>query len=330
VSKPFGSVFGDQMAISWYRNGTWSRMTVQPVQPLSLHPGAHVLHYGSACFEGLKAYRQADGRLHLFRVDKHVERMRASAELLCLPAPEAGFIESMIEAVVDASREIVPEFPGALYLRPVLIGTQANIGSATKPSDEACLYVIASPVGSYFEQGERPLRLLVGDRHMRSTPDFGRAKTGGNYAAALRFTMDAKKRWQADQVLFCPGGDVQETGAANFLLIDDQRILTKRLDGSILQGVTRDSLLRLARDSGYDVEERDYRVPELLERASSGEAALSGTAAVLTSVGTLIFDGREYRVGDGKVGPNVVRLRAALNAIQSGEAEDRYGWRRPV
>jgi branched-chain amino acid aminotransferase len=288
------------------------------------------LHYGSACFEGLKAYRQANGQVHLFRVDKHVERMRQSAELLCLPAPEAGFIESMIEAVVAASREIVPEFPGALYLRPVLIGTQANIGSATKPAEEACLYVIASPVGSYFGEDERPLRLLVGDRHMRSTPEFGRAKTGGNYAAALRFTVEAKKRWQADQVLFCPGGDVQETGAANFLLIDDRRVLTKKLDGSILQGVTRDSLLRLARDFGYEVEERDFHIPELLERASSGEAALSGTAAVLTSVGTLIHDGREYRVGDGKVGQNVRRLRAALNAIQCGEAEDRYGWRRPV
>jgi branched-chain amino acid aminotransferase len=225
----------------------------------------------------------------------------------------------MIEAVVDASRNAIPAFPGSLYLRPVLIGTQGNIGSATKPTEEACLYVIASPVGSYFDEGERPLRLLVGDGQMRSTPEFGCAKTGGNYAAALRFTVEAKKRWQADQVLFCPGGDVQETS-----------VLTKNLDGSILEGVTRDSLLRLARDLGYAVEERSFQVAELLERASGSEAALSGTAAVLTSVGTLIHKGREHQIGDGKVGANVQRLRSVLNAIQSGEAEDRYGWRRPV
>ena len=330
MSHPFGSVFADTMAISWYRDRAWSSMSLQKVEALSLHPGAHALHYGSACFEGLKAYRTVGGGVHLFRVDRHVERMRQSAELLCMPAPEAGFIQRMIESVVDACRAIIPEFPGSLYMRPALIGTQANIGSATRPTEEACLYVIASPVGSYFEAGERPLRVLVGDRHTRSTPEFGRAKTGGNYAAALRFTMEAKKRWQADQVLFCPGGDVQETGAANFLLIDDRRILTKNLDGSILQGVTRDSLLRLARDMGYEVEERSYGVAELLDRAARGEAALAGTAAVLTSVGTLIHDGREHRVGDGRVGENTRKLRATLNAIQSGEGEDRYGWRHPV
>jgi len=330
MSQPFGSVFAETMAISWYRDRAWSPTEMQKLQSISLHPGAHALHYGSECFEGLKAYRAADGGVHLFRVDRHVERLRRSAELLCMPVPEARFIHEMIEAVVDASRKIIPTFPGSLYLRPVLIGTQGNIGSATKSTEEACLYVIASPVGSYFDESERPLRLFVGEGQMRSTPEFGCAKTGGNYAAALRFTLDAKKRWQADQVLFCPGGDVQETGAANFLLIDDRSLLTKNLDGSILQGVTRDSLLRLARDSGYAVEERSFNIAELLERAGRSEAALSGTAAVLTSVGTLVHNGREHQVGDGKVGPNVRKLRAALNAIQSGEAEDRYGWRRPV
>jgi branched-chain amino acid aminotransferase len=305
-------------------------MTVQPVEPLALHPGAHALHYGSACFEGLKAYRRPGGGVHLFRVDRHVERLRQSADQLCIPVPDAGFIEQMIVAVVDACRDAVPAAPGSLYLRPVLIGTHANIGSATKPTEEACLYVIASPVGSYFEQGGRALRVLVSDRHMRSTPEFGRVKTGGNYAAALRPTVEAKKRWQADQVLFCPGGDVQETGAANFLLLDDRRILTRKLDGAILPGVTRDSLLRLARDLGYLVEERLFQVAELLEWAARGEAALSGTAAVLTSVGTLVYEGREYPVGDGGAGPNVRKLRAALTAIQSGEAEDRYGWCRLV
>src|SRR4030095_7183121 len=145
VSHPFGSVFADTMAISWYRDRAWSSMSLQKVEQISLHPGAHVLHYGSACFEGLKAYKTASGGVHLFRVDRHVERMRQSAELLCMPAPEAGFIERMIESVVDACRAVIPDFPGSLYLRPVLIGTQANIGSATSPPRAARLYVIGTP-----------------------------------------------------------------------------------------------------------------------------------------------------------------------------------------
>lgn len=326
MSRPFGSVFADKMATSWYREGAWSPMKLSQIEPMVLHPGAHALHYGSACFEGLKAYRSPGGGAHLFRVDRHAERLRRSAELLCLPAPAQQVIEDMIAAVVEANRASIPAFPGALYMRPTLIGTQANIGSATRPTEEACLFVIASPVGSYFESGERPLRLLVDDEHMRSTPEFGQAKTGGNYAAALRVTVDAKKRWEADQVLFCPGGKVQETGAANFMLIDAQRVVTKDLDGSILRGVTRDSLLRIARDLGYVVEERDVSVQELLETAPRSEAALSGTAAVLTSVGTLVYRGRDYPVGDGGVGAHTRRLRLALNDIQSAQGEDRYGW----
>lgn len=329
MPPPFGSAFAEHMSIAWYRDGAWSEPEMQRLAPISLHPGAHCLHYGSTCFEGLKAYRRGDA-VHLFRVDRHAQRLRQSAALLCIPVPDATFIENMIASVVDANRSDVPEFPGALYMRPVLIGTQGNIGSATKPTEEACLYVIASPVGSYFGSGERALRVLVGEGQARSTLDFGQAKAGGNYAGALRHTMRAKQEWQADQVLFCPGGDVQETGAANFLLIDDRRILTKNLDGSVLPGITRDSLLRLARDMGYEIEERSFGIPELLERAANGEAALAGTAAVLTSVGTLIYAGREYMVGDGRPGRNTMKLRSALNAIQSGEAEDPYGWRRPV
>jgi branched-chain amino acid aminotransferase len=268
--------------------------------------------------------------VHVFRLDAHVERLRTTAGLLCLPLPSPGLVEELVCRLVDATRKDVPPFPGALYVRPVLIGTDPNVGAATKPAVEAMLYAIASPVGDYFAGGQRPLTLCIEERTMRSTPEFGRANTGGNYAAALRTVQRARAAHQADQVLFCPNGNVQETGAANFLLLDEGRVLTKPLDGSILAGVTRDSLLRLAERGGYRVEERDFDVDELLGWIPNGEAALTGTAAVLAGVGTLIHRGVSHRVGDGDIGPHTRRLRERLVAVQFGDAEDEFGWLRLV
>lgn len=328
-AMPFGTDFADRMSISFYANGAWSPTRIQPLAPLELHPGAHVLHYSSSCFEGLKAFRWADGTARLFRLERHVERMRQSARLLCLPVPSAELLTSMILELVAECTDAIPSPPGAMYLRPTLIGTETNIGAAGTGSAQACLYVLASPVGDYFAGGSRPLRILVEDHQARATPNFGMAKTGANYASGLRHVVDARARWNADQVLFCPGGDVQETGASNFMLIDDTEILTKRLDSSYLHGVTRDSILVLARELGYRVVERDFSVEELLERASVAEAALSGTAAVLAGVGTLVHRGQEYRVLDGEVGANTRKLRGTLTDIQFGHASDPRGWLRP-
>ena len=220
----------------------------------------------------------------------------------------------------------VPEAPGALYLRPLLIGTQANIGAATTPSTEASLIVLASPVWDYFAGGMRPLRIFVDDQNMRTASHLGMVKTGGNYAAAMGPTLAARSQHQADQVLFCPGGEVQETGAANFLLIREGAILTRSLDSTFLHGVTRDALLILARDLGYATSERVFDVREMLEWVKTGEAALSGTAAVLSAVGTLIHAGKEHRVGGGGVGVHTKALREALVAIQRGTAPDHHGW----
>ena len=326
----FGTVFTDHMAVATFRDGRWSEAEVRPTGPISLHPAAHVLHYASTCFEGFKAYRWADGSINVFRMDRHIERMRQSARGLRLPEPDATRLASMVRAVVDRCRDQVPEAPGALYLRPLLFGTLENIGAAAAPSSEAILLVLASPVWDYFSGGMRPLRILVDDVNMRTTGHLGVVKTGGNYAAALGPTLDAKAKYQVDQVLFCPGGQVQETGAANFILLDDRRLLTRSLDSTFLHGVTRDSVLTLARDLGYEVEERKFDVAEMLEWVENGEAALSGTAAVLAGVGTLVYRDREFRVGDGEVGANTRRLRAALVAIQHGEAEDRHGWLTPL
>ncbi len=322
----FGTVFCKQMTIANSSNGQWGEIALQPVQPLSLHPAAHVLHYSSTIFEGMKAYRWADGQVRIFRLDRHLERMRQSAEAMCLPFPGVEMVRKAIFKVVDAVRGEIPGLPESLYIRPCLMGTSPDIGAAALPSTDACLFVLVSPVGDYFAGGLRPLRLLVADKTMRTTTQMGRVKTGGNYAAALRVTMEARKEYGVDQVLFCPDGDVQETGAANFLLIDDKRILTKALDPTFLHGVTRDSLLTLARDMGYQVEERPFTVDELLERSASSEAALSGTAAVLSPVGELVCHGKTYKMGNGEVGPNAMKLRKALTDVQGGLAEDRHGW----
>jgi branched-chain amino acid aminotransferase len=327
----FGTVLADQMAIAKFANGRWGEHEVRAVGPIEIHPAAHVLHYASECFEGFKAYRWADGSIHVFRMDKHVERMRQSARLLVLPVPEASLLSQMVLATIDRVRDQVPEPPGALYMRPMLYGTMPNIGAASAPSSEATLIVLASPVWDYFSGGMKPLRIYVEDVKHRTADHLGMVKTGGNYAAAMGPTLEAREKFKVDQVLFCPGGSVQETGAANFLLIREGHILTRSLDSTFLHGVTRDSLLTMARDLGFRVEERVFDVQEMLGWVKDGEAALSGTAAVLAGVGTFVLrDGTEVRVGSGDVGPVTQRLRAALVAIQNGESADRYGWTRKV
>jgi branched-chain amino acid aminotransferase len=322
----FGTLLTSHMAVAAYQGGRWSSSEIKPVAPIELSPAAHVLHYASTCFEGFKAFRRGDGSIHIFRMDRHIQRMRQSARALVLPEPDAAQLAGMVRAVIDRCRDAVPEAPGALYLRPILFGTTANIGAAATPTTEASLIVLASPVWDYFSGGAKPLRILVDDENTRSAAQMGMVKTGGNYAAALGPTLSARAKYQVDQVLFCPGGQVQETGAANFVLIRDGELLTRGLDTTFLHGVTRDSLLTLARDLGYKVSERTFDVNEMLAWAKTGEAALSGTAAVLAGVGTLIYRGTDHRVGSGEVGPLTRALRAQLVAIQQGDAPDRHGW----
>jgi branched-chain amino acid aminotransferase len=322
----FGTVLADQMAISHFKDGRWSTPEVRATGPIEMHPAAHVLHYASTCFEGFKAYRWADGSVRVFRMDKHIARLRQSARLLALPEPDAGQLAKMILTVIDRVRAQVPEPPGALYMRPLLYGTMPNIGAASQPSNEATLIVLASPVWDYFAGGMKPLRIYVEDEKHRTAHHLGMVKTGGNYAAAMGPTLAARDAHKVDQVLFCPGGSVQETGAANFLLIREGHILTRSLDSTFLHGVTRDSLLAMAREMGFEVEERVFDVAEMLEWVKTGEAALSGTAAVLAGVGTLVHHGKDHRVGTGEVGPVTKRLRAALVAIQTGDAPDSHGW----
>lgn len=328
VSAPFGTVFGSTMSVARWDQGTWEQPRLDPTEPFSFHPATHVLHYASACFEGLKAHLGVDGKVRIFRADAHVDRMRSSAAVLHLPIPPAEMLFEMIRSTVEANLSEVPPAPGSLYIRPTLIGTEPNIGAAATPPNQALLFVLTSPVGDYFSGGLRPLKLLVETERPRTTPQFGRVKAGANYAMALGPTLAAKKDFGVDQVLFAPGGEVQETGASNFLLVDPRRLITPALTESFLHGVTRSSVIRLAADLGLEVEERTLTVEEVFEFAAQedAEAALAGTAAVLSPVGTLYHDGEEIPVGNGDVGSQTLRLRQALTEIHRGEAPDPYGW----
>lgn len=328
-NAPFGSVFASTMAVAEWAEGEWSAAKLGPVEPFAMHPATHVFHYGSACFEGLKAHHGHDDIVRIFRLDAHVRRMQRSAEILMLPPPPADMLTEMVVDVVRACLAEVPAAPGSLYLRPTLIGTVPNIGAAAVPSATALLYVLASPVGDYFAGGIRPLKLMLETTQPRTTPQFGMVKSGANYVMALGPTIRAKKDLGADQVLFAPGGLIQETGAANFMMIDADRIITPALSEAFLHGVTRDSVLTLGADLGFEVEQHpSLSVDELLAWAqrADAEAALSGTAAVLAAVGSLVVDGEDIVVGSGGVGAHTQRLRTALTDLHVGEAADRHGW----
>ena len=329
---PFGTILCDWMTTARADGGPYVYGgSPEPYGDLAISPAAHVLHYGSAIFEGLKAHRQNDGSLAIFRLDSHIERMAASAALLRLPHIAPDTLRQMIIDAVEANSDEVPDPPGSLYIRPTLIGTDPDIGAAARPSRSALLYVVNSPVGDYFKGGVRPLTLLVETSIPRTVPKFGMVKGGANYAMALGVTLDSMAANEAvDQILFATGGDITETGAANFFLADDERVVTRSLDESFLHGVTRASVIELAEHLGYEVQERVIDPDELVDWAERGEAFLTGTAAVLAPVGTILHGTKTLRVGDGEPGRNTMRLRQALVDIQVGAAPDQFGWRTPV
>lgn len=322
----FGQDFTSLMAFAHFKNEQWGAVELRPLSEFHLSPASHVLHYASTCFEGLKAYRWQDGGIRLFRYQDNVKRLRRSAEALCLPIPDKAILSDMIKQAVLAVADEIPDLPESLYIRPTLLGTEDNIGAAGKASTEAYLYILTSPVGDYFSGGIRPLKLLIDEVNMRSTPTFGQVKTGGNYAAALASVVRARKQYGADQVLYCPQGNVQETGAANFFVLHNNTLVTKKLDGSILPGITRDSIIKLAKKQGMSVEERDFTVDELISWLPESEAFLSGTAAVISPVGDLIHDDQTLAVGSGEIGQRTLAFRDQLTAIQQGQQPDDFGW----
>lgn len=320
-SAPFGSVFGPVMSVARFDGRSWGEPATAPLDAFRVHPGAHALHYGSACFEGLKAHRQVDGAVRPFRADAHAARMAQSAERLWLPVPPAELTRQLIDLAVEANEDLVPDSPGALYLRPTLLGMDETIGAAAHPSETAIMFVLACPVGDYLPP--RPLTIAVETEIPRTTPQFGVVKAGANYAMALTPIMAARQRYDADQVLFAPDGDVQETGASNIVLIDGDHLVTPELTDAYLHGITRDSLLKVARSMGWRVDERGVTVDDVVEWIArpNAELALTGTAAVVGAVGTLIVAGEPLSVGTPGHAPRTAELRQTLIEIQTGRRQ---------
>lgn len=319
ATAPFGTVFGEVMSVARVDDDGWTAPSLESLASFSLHPGTHALHYGSSCFEGLKAHRTIDGGIRPFRADKHAARLQQSCGRLLLPAPPTELVTELIDMAVAANAAVTPPAPGSLYLRPTMLGTDITIGAAAYPSHSAILYVLACPVGDYLPP--RPLTIVVETEIPRTTPQFGVVKTGANYAMALGRIDRARREHQADQVLFAPGGIVQETGAANVLLLDGEHLVTPELTDAFLHGVTRDSLLQVARSLGWKVEERTLTVDDCIEWAQrpGAEVGLMGTAAVIAQVGTLVIGDRRIDLATRDAADSkLVELRRTLGEIQTG------------
>jgi branched-chain amino acid aminotransferase len=328
----FGKYFTDRMLIVEYKTGQgWVDARIQPYGPFSMDPACAVLHYAQEIFEGLKAYKWADGRVALFRPEMNARRFNQSGERMCMPAvPEELFLKG-IEQLVSLERDWIPTAPEtSLYIRPTMIAVDPYLG--VKPSEHYYFYVILSPVGAYYAAGFNPINILVEDHYVRAVPGgTGEAKTGGNYASSLMAAQVAKKKG-FDQVLWLDGREqryIEEVGAMNMFFAYGTHIVTAPLTGSILSGVTRDSVLRLAPTLGYTVEERQIEVHQLMADIRDGkvtEAFGSGTAAVITPVGKLCYKEECLLLTGGRVGEITQRLYDTLTGIQTGKIADSFGW----
>lgn len=329
----FGRVFTDHMVtIRYTEDRGWHDAKVTARRPLSLDPASAVLHYAQEIFEGLKAYRLADGTMALFRPDANARRLNASADRLAMPQiPEPVFIESL-EQLVAMDRDWFPSAEGgSLYLRPFMIATEAFLG--VRPAKEYLYIVIASPVGSYFKGGAPAVSLWVSPNHTRAAVGgTGAAKCGGNYAASLVPIGEAAASGH-DQVVFLDAVEhrwVEELGGMNiFFVFDDGSVQTPPLTGTILPGITRDSLMSLMRDAGLTVREAPYAIDQWQADAQSGrltETFACGTAAVVTPVGSVAGPGGTFTIGAGGPGQLTVRLKEQLVNIQRGTAPDPHNW----
>ena len=328
----FGTHFSDHMvSIDWSEERGWHGAAVGPRVAIPLDPAAAVLHYAQEIFEGLKAYRQQDGGIALFRPQANAARFNRSAARLAMPAlPEATFIEA-IRQLVAADREWFPSVEGgSLYLRPFMIATEAFLG--VRPAKQYKFLVIASPVGNYFKSGAPAVSIWVSEYSRAAPGGTGAAKCGGNYAASLVPQAEAIARGH-DQVVFLDAAEhkwIEELGGMNlYFAFDDGSLITPPLTGTILPGITRDSIMQLAREEGLEVREERYSLDQWRDDAASGkliEAFACGTAAAVTPVGKIAGHDGEFTVGSGGPGQLTERLKARLVAIQRGEAADTHGW----
>jgi branched-chain amino acid aminotransferase len=333
----FGRVFTDHMVtISWTAEAGWHDAQLRPYGPFSLDPASQVLHYGQEIFEGMKAYRQPGGPIVVFRPASNAARFVRSARRMAMPElPESAFVEA-IELLVAQDRDWVPTAAGqSLYLRPFMIATHVGLG-VSRPSPSYQFTVIASPVHSYFGGSLRALSVWLADRYIRAAPGgTGAAKTGGNYAGGFIGQLQALEH-DCDQVVWLDAVEhqwVEELGGMNVFFVygsgSSARLVTPPLTGTLLEGITRDSLLTLAPDLGIPAEERPVSVSQWQADCAAGEITevfACGTAAVLTPIGQVRGTSGGWTIGDGEPGPVTLRLREQLVGIQFGQLPDPHGW----
>lgn len=331
----FGRVFSDHMFMMDFRAGAWQDARVVPYQILGLDPAAMVLHYGQGIFEGLKGYRWPNGKIHLFRPEKNFERFRRSALRMCMPPVDVDFQFRAVEALLKIDRDWVPHSLGSsLYIRPTMIASEPHLG--VRPASEYLYYIITGPVAAYYAEGFNPVKIYVSDEYVRAVRGgVGEAKTMANYASSLYAAEMAKKKGFT-QVLWLDGIErrfIEEVGTMNIFFRIKDELVTPPLTGSILPGVTRDSVIELARHWGITVTERPISIDEVIDAVKSGnmkEIFGTGTAAVISPVGEISFKDKNHAVGNGGVGEWSHRLYDEIVGIQYGEKEDPFGWIYPV
>ncbi|ACG78772.1 branched-chain amino acid aminotransferase [Phenylobacterium zucineum HLK1] len=330
----FGKVFTDHMAMAWWRDGEWTAPRITPRRPLALDPAAAVLHYAQEIFEGMKAYRTEEGEVLLFRPEVNAKRFARSAERMAMPQVPEALFSAAVEALIRTDRDWIPSGEGSLYLRPFMIATEAFLG--VRPATEYLFCVLACPVGAYFKGGAKPVTVWASTTFTRAAAGgTGAAKCGGNYAGSLIAQAEAI-RHGCDQVVFLDAAEhrwIEELGGMNVFFLVDGTLITPPLTGTILEGVTRSSLLTLAREEGLKVEERPYDFETLKADAASGrltEAFACGTAAVVAAIGEVRHAAGAFAIAGGVEGPVTSTLRRRLTDIQRGQAPDPHGWTRRV
>jgi len=328
----FGKLFTDHMFMMDYdpQNG-WHDARIVPYAPLSLDPATTSLHYGQEIFEGLKAYRSAQDDILMFRPKDNLRRMSDSAERLCMPRLDEELAMEGMKQLVMIEKDWIPGSEGtSLYIRPTMISTDAFLG--VKPSETYLFFIILSPVGPYYAEGLKPINIWVEDEYVRAVRGgIGYTKAAANYAASLFGAVAAAKKGYA-QVLWLDAIErkyVDEVGSMNMFFVLDGKLCTAPLSGSILDGITRRSVIELAKEMGIPVEERQIPIQEIFDRAKDGtleEAFGSGTAAVVSPVGGLHWDGTDITLSDGKIGEKTQKLYDTLVGIQYGRVADTHGW----
>ena len=329
----FGKIFTDHMFVMNYTNGKgWHDPRIVPFQDITLSPAAMVFHYGQEMFEGLKAYKGVNGETLLFRPDMNGKRTNDTNDRLCIPQiPVEDFVQA-VKAIVKVDEDWIPTEPGtSLSIRPFIIATEPFLG--VDVSDTFLFMIILSPSGAYYESGLEPVGIWIEDDYVRAVKGgMGYAKTGGNYAASLAAQVKAHDDGYS-QVLWLDGVErkyIEEVGAMNIFFKIDGKIITPMLNGSILPGITRNSVLELCREWGMDVEERRISVEELLQAQKDGkleECFGTGTAAVISPVGKLRYKDDVMVIGGGKIGPVSQKIYDTVTGIQLGKLEDKFGWR---